>query len=240
MKPEKVDRVSNKRRGREETVKTDQSGSELVPRNVNDNFQQQYYERSWNPPEPIEVFEPLEPSPNWRRGKPRSRVDISQLAAECVAEHMEPKLELNSDVVARQNRSLVVMQTRNTVIAQNPEFELTFEEEFKIHEFLVRKENVLDSIVSHLESLPRFEEKFTKFVISCNEKSNLPAPFNESPFEVPIEEHKFTATAVLQNIATGGIIRQSLEMYDEHKQIDPIIKIENFFSTIGVGVLCNW
>ena len=230
MKPEKVDRVRNKRIVSEE-AKIDETGSESdsSPRNEDAPSKHQDCEKTRDPTESLEILEPLEPSPNWRCCKSSSNIDISQLAAECIAEQMEPD----------HSRSLVVMPMRSTVIAQNPEFELTFEEDFKIHEFIVRKENIFDSVVCLLERLPRFEEKINKFVSSCNNKLKLPKPFIES---LHLNESgtmcQFTAEMIQQNIVRGGIVRQSLEMYDEHKQVDPIIKTESFLFTIGVGILC--
>ena len=220
------DEVRNKGDVREE-VSPEQTGSEPSQRNQNAPLHQSDYELTYLP-ESVEQFETPELSVSLGHSKTRGSVDISRPAVESVGQRSEPE--------GGQRRNLVVLHARNTVITQNPDFELTFEEDFKIHEFLVRKENVFDSILSLLERHPSFEEKFTKFIMSCNEKSMPPAQAIES---LSVEEDQFTAAMVLQDIDSGGIIRQSLDMFDEHKQVDPGIKTESFMFTICVGVLCN-
>jgi len=229
MKPEKVDRVRKKRALKLEVeVKTEDtqensesevssSGAEAGSNPVQQGMMEKL------------VLEPLEPVPPSRGWGSRSGVDLGRLAEECVAEG--PALTWpNTPATQTHHPVNTIVQTRHPVIVFNgdPEFELTFEEDFRIHELLVRKDNVLDSFYSLLSQMPKFHEVFLNFTRLCN---------NPEQFSMPclcMDDVKRFAKMVGQNIASDGIIRQSLEMYDEYKQVDDRVKTETFCFSIKV------
>jgi len=96
-------------------------------------------------------------------------VDLGRLAEECVAEG--PALTWQNTPPTQTHHPVnTIVQTRHPVIVFNgdPEFELTFEEDFRIHELLVRKDNVLDSFYSLLSEMPKFHEIFLNFTRPFN------------------------------------------------------------------------
>lgn len=121
---------------------------------------------------------------------------------------------------------------RHSVISihKNPEFDLTFEEDFKIHELIVRKENVLDTMLSLVIELTNFKEK-VKNLASCP-VSLVDANPLEDISKITVKEQ------VINNIALGGILRQSLEMFDEQRMVDDRVKSETFSFTVSVMQLC--
>ena len=54
-----------------------------------------------------------------------------------------------------------------------------------------------------------------------------------------IDDVKRLNRLISGNVASGGILRQSLEMYDECKQVDAQVKTETFMFTTGVMALCT-
>jgi len=230
MKPEKVDRVRKKRALKLEVeIKTEDtqenSESELSsssgPETGTSPLQQGMMDRL--------VLEPLEPVPPRRGWGSRTGVDLGRLAEECVAEG--PALTWQNTPATQTHHPVnTIVQTRHPVIVFNgdPEFELTFEEDFRIHELLVRKDNVLDSFYSLLSEMPKFHEVFLNFTRLCNNPEQFSMPCHR------IDDVKRFAKMVCQNIASDGIIRQSLEMYDEYKQVDDRVKTETFCFSIKV------
>ena len=120
---------------------------------------------------------------------------------------------------------------RDTVISihRNPDFELTFEEEFKIHELEVRKENMLDTMLSLMIELTNFKDKFANFA-----RSMPKCPIDT----LCLEDMARIKKEMMGNIAHGGSIRQCLEMYDEQKKVDHGVKSETFMFSIAVNMLC--
>ena len=120
---------------------------------------------------------------------------------------------------------------RDTVIAihRNPDFELTFEEEFKIHELEVRKENMLDTMLSLMIELTNFKDKFANFA-----RSTPKLPIDT----LCLEDMGRIKEEMMGNIAHGGSVRQCLEMYDEQKKVDHGVKSETFMFSIAVNMLC--
>ena len=77
-------------------------------------------------------------------------VDIEGLVEECF-------LDINYSPGAGQ---------RASVIYQGPVFEITFEEEFKIHELVVRKEFLQDSIFTLLFGVPFINSCISSFILT--------------------------------------------------------------------------
>jgi len=231
MKPEKVDRVRKKRalKLEELEVKTEDtrenSESELSGAEAGSSPLQQVglTERL--------VLEPLEPVPRLSKWRSHPGVDLGRLAEECVAEGPSRVWPNPAPLVESLSQSPTVntiVQSRHPVIVFNsdPEFELTFEEDFRIHELLVRKDNVLDSFYSLVSQMPKFHEVFLNFTRLCNNPDQFSFP------AMDIDDVKRFAKMVGQNIASDGIMRQSLEMYDEYKQVDNRVKTETFCFSI--------
>ena len=171
-----------------------------------------------------------------------------------------------------------IVQSRHPVIVFNgdPEFELTFEEDFRIHELLVvfvSQKNYVNSKSSNPGAKRQCPWLFLQpclsdAQVSWGQKSfnmqpdnsklysnsssdafwsgvpELHAPLQQSrPVIVPSDGHRRRQALrqngrqdlvlqlfyifflqVGQNIASDGIMRQSLEMYDEYKQVSTTCK----------------
>ena len=163
----------------------------------------------------------------------RSQLEIGQVHPEGDREisnrghhHLkEGQLQLQDNLVNLSHQWGSVMP-----IQRNPEFDLTFEEDFKIHELIVRKENVLDTMLSLVIELTNFKETATNF-------SSFPVSSVES---TPLDEISkiMVKEQVLGDIAHGGILRQSLEMFDDQRMVDDRVKSETFSFTVSVMQLC--
>jgi len=117
------------------------------------------------------------------------------------------------------------------IVPSSPVLNFTFEEEFKIHELLVRKENLFDGIfqtvMDHPESLP-FWEQFLKSVDS--KQSVYPG------IRTNIAK-RFLKNAIANFLNGGGLVRRSLDMFDEYKNVDESVKTETFLFSISVFLL---
>ena len=163
----------------------------------------------------------------------RSQLEMDQVHPEegrvvskkCHGHRNDGRAQLKTSLVNLSNHWGSVMP-----VQRNPEFDLTFEEDFKIHELIVRKENVLDTMLSLVIELTNFKEKsthFSSFPVSSVESTPL-----DEISKVKVKEQ------VLGDIAHGGILRQSLEMFDDQRIVDDRVKSETFSFTVSVMQLC--
>ena len=240
MRPEKVDRVRKKRQMKVE-VKAEDEGREAEESCLSSSVEN-------SSPVTTEMYsmdrlslEPLEPTPRqggrWGIPAGAAGVDVARLAGAAGVD----VARLAEETIAQEPRPWVpatvntIVQSRSPVIVQNidPQFELTFEEDFKIHELLVRKDNVLDSYFNLMFELPSVHDMFVNFLKLCNQ------PEQPVVCGMNIDDVKRFNKFISGNVASGGIVRQSLEMYDEYKQVDDHAKTETFMFTIEVMALCT-
>jgi len=175
-------------------------------------------------------------------------IDISALVEECIFEEVKSPDEgdyfnlpvtLDEGDFIIQNeeenftQEIVQREIRNhsVIVRSPPVLNLTFEEDFKIHELLVRKENLFDGIFQTFMDQPEFLPHWKQFLTSVNSKQSVLAGTGTRMVEL-FRKH------IITNFMNGGIIRQSLDMFDEYKNVDESVKTETFFFSMSVFFLC--
>ena len=112
-----------------------------------------------------------------------------------------------------------------------PTFELTYEEEFKIYELLVRKENLMDRMFRQFSHIPGFVKAFEQNLFSLNCGGRVRTDF------IRIIDQKFDS--IHSNFVNGGTVRKSLDMFDEFKNVSERVKTEALSFSISVFQVCN-
>ena len=106
-----------------------------------------------------------------------------------------------------------------------PDLDFTLEEEFRIYELLVRKENLLDGIFEISLQIPNFLGIWKEFLLSqCFGKL-----MTEDWRKCMINKND----TIIYNLMTGGSLWQSLDMFKEFTYVDQIVKIE----TMGFSII---
>jgi len=123
------------------------------------------------------------------------------------------------------------IRNHSVIVRSPPVLNLTFEEDFKIHELLVRKENLFDGIFQTFMEQPEFLPYWKQFLTSVNSRQSVLAGIGTRMVEL-FRKHAIT------NFMNGGLIRQSLDMFDEYKNVDESVKTETFFFSMSVFFLC--
>ena len=122
-----------------------------------------------------------------------------------IGESYSPDIQINNC-----NNSVTI-----ELVPPSLELGLTYEEEFRIYELLVRKENLLDGMFEISLQIPNFLETWKDFLIAqpsmTKEYRNILEKKHES---------------VLSNFFSYGSVRRSLDMFDEFKNVDEKVKIE--------------
>jgi hypothetical protein len=108
----------------------------------------------------------------------------------------------------------------------SPTLHLTLEEEFKIHELMIRKEFLTDAMIQIFCEIPDFEENVFIFITS---------EINQRPLE-----HSVRMTTLRdKNLESGGRIRACLDMFDEYKNVGEEVKFEMFQFSMSILFLCG-
>ena len=231
MKPEKVDRTRRK-------AKFDKVGG-------NDEIAEKIKQF-----EEVAMFHDAEQNSSESSDGSDGSIDICALVEECIFDEMKTlddveyislsltlDKEDSSDIMQNKEESVTQdtdqceIQNKSVIVPSSPVLNFTFEEDFKIHELLVRKENLFDGIfqtlMDHPESLP-FLEQFLK---SVDSKQSVYAGIC-----INIAK-RFIKNVIADFINGGGLVRQSLDMFDEYKNIDESVKTETFLFSISVFFL---
>ena len=98
------------------------------------------------------------------------------------------------------------------------ELDFTFEEEFRIYELLVRKENLLDGMFEISLQIPNFLGTWKDFLLTQGFEKSMTKEYRN------ILEKKHET--VRSNLLSFGSVRQSLEMFDEFKKVNESVKLE--------------
>lgn len=112
-----------------------------------------------------------------------------------------------------------------------PSFQLTHEEEFKIFELFVRKENLMDGLFRLFYNFPGFLESFQRTLLSIGHGKGVDHDF------VRIIDQK--SMFIQSNLISGGTIKQSLDMFDEFKNVSEKIKNQILQFSLSVFRVCN-
>jgi len=231
MKPEKVDRVRKKAK----LIKTE------VKEEIADEIEQG---------EEFALFRESKRKTSVNSSDSSTSIDINALVEECIFEEVTSPDEtdyLSLPVTLDEGDSVSIMhieeesfkkenesyelQHPSVIVRSPPVFSLTFEEDFKIHELLVRKENLFDGIWQTFMEQPDFLTYWEKFLTSVNSKKSVLTGIGTHMVEL-FRKH------AISNFINGGVIRQSLDMFDEYKNVDESVKTETFFFSMSVFFLC--
>ena len=112
-----------------------------------------------------------------------------------------------------------------------PSFQLTHEEEFKIFELFVRKENLMDGLFRLFYNFPGFLESFQRTLLSIGHGKGVDHDF------VRIIDQK--SMFIQSNLISGGTIKQSLDMFDEFRNVSEKIKNQILQFSLSVFRVCN-
>jgi len=176
-------------------------------------------------------------------------IDIGALAEECIFEEVQFPSEFDNLQTPlpvtldesnidefNQNEELDVsdnikMYRPSIIVRSSPQLQFTFEEDFKIHELLVRKENLYDSMFQTMREMPGFYNHWESFLLSLSSASVVYKGVGGHLVQL-------FRNGAMSNFMNGGIIRQSLDMFDEYKHVSESVKRETFFFSMSVFHLC--
>jgi len=148
----------------------------------------------------------------------KNPLDIDALVEECV------NLEVIEKIKECEVGDCMDLRT-------SPSFNLTHEEEFKIFELFVRKENLMDGLFKLFFQFPGFLESFQRTLLSIGHGKGVDHEF------VKIIDQKYSI--IESNLTNGGTIRQSLDMFDEFKNVSEKIKNQVLTFSLSVFRVCN-
>jgi len=228
MKPEKVDR--SRRKGKFDKVRG-------------------------NEKEKIEQVEEIAMFSDAKHNSPESSedsdgsIDICALVEECIFDEMKsldaveyislsiPFDKEDSSEIMQNEQENLTQETDQcefqniSVIVPSPVLNFTFEEDFKIHELLVRKENLFDGMFQTFMDHPESLMYWAQFLKSVDSKQSVYPG-------IRTDVGKTLRKNVITNFMKGGgRIRQSLDMFDEYKNVDESVKTETFLFSISVFLL---
>ena len=174
------------------------------------------------------------------------RLDIGSLVEECV---LEENLETNIVRCKQKNKFIpehigeLMFEVVKTMKATSPYvslhnepvFNFTLEEEFKIYELVARKDSLVDAIFGIKLEIPQFK----MFILNTLSQG-------EFDYNGTSENHKFKkgGTQKLKtlfgiSLNPGGKIRACLDMFDEYKNVDQTVKYETFDFSLKILHLCT-
>ena len=203
MRPEKVDKVKRKHLGTK-IEELDKQRERALPKIVFDVETDEVFTEKV-----IDVQNSnISPSDSGE-----ANVDISCLVEECILqEQLEHEGNCEKDYIHDLRCS--------------PSLQLTHEEEFKIYELFVRKENLMDGLFRIFFHFPGFLEAYKKSLLSFH-----------NPAFVRILDQKIVFLE--SDIASGGTIRQCLNMFDEFKNVSENVKTEALQFSLSVFRVYN-
>ena len=111
-----------------------------------------------------------------------------------------------------------------------PFLDLTHEEEFRIYELLVRREHLVDGMFGISLQYPLFLDIWKKCILSQNYQNILTQEYRNF-FN---KKHEI----LFHNFTSGGSISQSIDMFDEFKNLDGAVKTETLCFSLRVMQLC--
>ena len=117
--------------------------------------------------------------------------------------------------------------TATEMVPPAPDLDFTFEEEFRIYELLVRKENLLDGMFEISLQFPKFLEIWKDFLLSHGKLMTQEYRKNWDQINETVSYN------YNYNFSTGGSIWHSLDMFDEFKKVNQYVKIE----TLGFSLI---
>jgi len=159
--------------------------------------------------------------------KGKDQIDIGSLVDECFFEdgnheNVNEKKLLSPIVFGSEISQLLSVE-------RSPTFRITFEEEFRIHELIVRKERLFEGIYNTYFEVPNFVNVWERFLLEIKNG----CPVIKSAF------HPRMKSVVFNNFLNGGLVRHALEMFDEFKHVPEDIKTETIDFSLSVFHICK-
>jgi len=118
----------------------------------------------------------------------------------------------------------------------DPVFELTFEEEFKIHELVVRKESLCDTTFGLLLQIPQISWLFKQFLYGPHPRSLPGRPVWQW---LCSKGTSMVRKVIVNSLEEGGQVRACLDMFDEYKHVEETAKKETFQFSLRVLHICS-
>ena len=112
----------------------------------------------------------------------------------------------------------------DTWIINNPDLGMTFEEEFKMYELIVRREHLMDRMFEVSLEFPNFLEKWRNCIESNNYEHILTNDYKK--FMREKQEKLFNSPRDTNSISAA------LNMFDELKHVNQTVKIETLKSSL--------
>ena len=179
-----------------------------------------------------ECFQEMESVDNCKEGieVPVITCTTSSLVEECF---QEMETVNNHDEDTRPS----VITNSSLLKHADPVFDLTFEEEFKIHELVVRKESLFDTLICLLLKVPQVSWLLSKFLTGPHTATRPGiGPFIWSFLKEGVPK---IWDVILNNLEEGGQIRACLDMFDEYKNVEETAKKETFQFSLRVLQICT-
>ena len=109
-------------------------------------------------------------------------LDIGQLVDECFGDEKEYSDDMKENKVFPENTSQIeeIPDHHPERMRRSPAFDLTFEEDFRIHELMVRKENLFEGFYNVFLEFPNFVSLWKRFLLQIKNgcpviQSGIPA-----------------------------------------------------------------
>eukprot|EP00092_Neocalanus_flemingeri_P009419 GFUD01010133.1.p1 GENE.GFUD01010133.1~~GFUD01010133.1.p1 ORF type:complete len:492 (+),score=107.38 GFUD01010133.1:80-1555(+) len=159
-------------------------------------------------------------------------IDICALAEICVLEELK-QVENSKHIKTVNDQEEPVTDNYCLLTSYiSPGLELTFEEEFKIHELEVMKENLLDGFFKITLEVPHYFEHFSSVLISWSLGLCTVSPKRMLTF-LNNKRNFFR-----NDFANGGRVSMLLNCFYVFKNVPDEVKIETFHFSVSVMALC--
>ena len=159
-------------------------------------------------------------------------VDIGAIAEVCVLEEMEQNnFHENNFSENIENFESVNFCTLTCDIL--PVMELTFEEEFRMHELEVMKEHLLNGFFKFLSDQPHFLEHLSKQLISLS----LGLCTDQISDKILADREKMR-NCIQEETVRGGKICKLLDSFYVFKNVPDEVRVETFQFSLSVVALC--
>ena len=144
------------------------------------------------------------------------RMDMDRLVEECFIEKTRPQSGITT-----------------SVIVLNPIFDLTLEEEFKIHELVARKELLQEAIFGLLYQVPLVKTIIATFILGGGKPQF--GKIHQTHFRDGFEQ---IIQLMGRNLEVGGKIRNCLDLFDQYRYVDESVKTETFRFSLRILDIC--
>ena len=187
-------------------------------------------------------------------------LDIGDLVDECFVDEKEFLDNENEDREHLYHSELYSDSEKIEHLSRvttSPTFDLTFEEDFRIHELMVRKENLFDGFYNLFLEFPNFVNLWKRFLFQIKNccpiiQSGVPADSYDCNMKNMVRENFVKGILLLASerlflkiilifnffYFPGGLVRHALEMFDEFKYVPEYVKTETIEFTLTVLQIC--